>query len=66
MKEYERVQQLKSMLRTVLGCTGWGILGHLLMKQEATFWPGWVMLVAALMVGVYALDRYFLPKKTRW
>ena len=65
MRKYEKIQRLKSLLKTLLGCTGWGILGVLLMSLEGWFWAGWLMLVGAIMAGAWAMDRWLTPVR-RW
>ena len=64
MTRYEERQRFFGMLRTLLGCTGWGVLGMLLMRQEGSFWIGWWMLLVAVCVAGAALDRCCTPK--RW
>lgn len=64
MRKYDKIQRLKSLLSTLLGCAGWGILGWLLMGLEGWFWAGWIMLAVAITVGAWTVDRHLMPR--RW
>lgn len=59
MREYEKTQRRKALLKTVVSCTGWGLLGYLVMTTcEGLFWLGWVALAAALCIGAYSVDKF--------
>lgn len=67
MTKFERMERRRAMLRTVISCTGWGLLGYVLMKNGiGPFWVGWGLQAAALCVGVWTMDKYMADGKYRW
>lgn len=58
MRKYERAQRIRAAVKTLVGCIGWGLLGYLMMiRLEGLFWPGWLVMTTALLIGAYAVDR---------
>lgn len=59
MRKYEKWQRRMAMLKTVAGCIGWGLLGYVIMAADVgLFWLGWVLMVAALCISAYSVDKY--------
>lgn len=65
MKKMREIRRFKALVKTLVSCIGWGILGCLLMKLGLAFWAGWVMLLVSLCVGACALDKY-TTRKEAW
>lgn len=58
VRRYKRAYHLRAAVTTIVGCIGWGLLGYLVMTtMDGLFWPGWIIMTAALCVGAYTLNR---------
>lgn len=64
MKKMRQIRRFKALMKTLVSCAGWGLLGYLLMRLELAFWLGWGMLLVALCVGVCAWDKYAARKES--
>ena len=61
MRKYEKLQRRKALVTAVTGCTGWGLLGYVIMTTGmGPFWLGWGLMTVAVCVGAYSVDKYMV------
>lgn len=58
MRKFERMERQRALVKTVIGCIGWGLLGYLVMTTyEGLFWLGWGVLLVACCIGAVSMDK---------
>lgn len=59
MRKYRRAERRRSLIKTVLGCVGWGLLGYVVMTTYTElFWLGWSILLVSFCIGAGSVDKY--------
>lgn len=58
MRKYRQRERRWALVKTVISCIGWGLLGYLVMTNyEGLYWLGWIVWAGALCIGASAVDR---------
>lgn len=58
MRKFRQRERRWALVKTIISCIGWGLLGCLIMTTyEELSWLGWVILTAAACVGVGTVDK---------
>lgn len=59
MSKLKRMRRRMALLKTMISCTGWGILGGVIMATEiAPEWVGCLLVAGAMCIGVSSLDKH--------
>lgn len=58
MRRFRQRERRWALVKTVISCIGWGLLGALILAHyDELFWLGWAVLTAALCIGAGAMDK---------
>lgn len=58
MRKYRLREIRRGLVKTIISCIGWGLLGYLVMTTYVgLFWLGWLTMTGALCIGVVAMDK---------
>ena len=59
MREFRKKEHRWALIKTIISCIGWGLLGYLVMTtyEGLRFWLGCGIYLISLCIGVVAADK---------